>query len=325
MLLLSGFYLIAFLLYFGYLIYLFSTVKVKTQSLFEVKNQNTHSFLISKFYLKYDQICFYDRNGTLSYIPEVIKLVEYIDYCGNYNNLVTPLDIIKQLKDIDVEYNLRKLILQLKSLDHNHDMDVVIAYLSCNDFIFNFKVLNISEININRIYYKALRMLNYIIEYDYFCFLLSKENRKKYLNKFIIDLFNSNNKDISIEQIDSFSGSEFEFFCAFIFSQLNYSVEHTKTTYDFGADLIIKKQGISYAVQCKRYSDVVSNKAIQEVVSSMNVYNCSKSIVITNSTFSSSAMKLAKHNHVLLIDRKKLIEILLNIRRSPMINNSLLI
>ena len=47
-------------------------------------------------------------------------------------------------------------------------------------------------------------------------------------------------------------------------------------------------------------------KAIQEVVGSIKYYNCEKGMVVTTSTFTSSALELAKANNIELIDGEKL-------------------
>lgn len=321
MLLLFGFYLIIFFSYLVYICYI-TFEKDNTPSLL-AKNDNLPFALINKFYSKYERICFYDKDGSISYIPEVAKLAEYIDYCNGYENITTPLDMLKKLQDIDIEHNVKKITQHIEKFKYGSDINNLIVFFASNDFIFSFKVLNMSTTNVYRVYFETLKAIGYVIDYDYFCFLIDMESKKMYLNKFVAELMDPTDQAIKIEQVDKFSGYEFELFCAYIFIQMNYSIEHTKKTCDFGADLVIRKQGVSYAVQCKRYSDTVSNKAIQEVVSSMSIYKCSKSIVVTNSNFSSSAIKLAKHNHVILIDRIKLINIIYNLNNTPAINDSL--
>ncbi|MBC8414435.1 restriction endonuclease, partial [bacterium] len=52
--------------------------------------------------------------------------------------------------------------------------------------------------------------------------------------------------------------------------------------------------------------DSVSNKAIQEVVAAKKHYNCQKTLVIATSSFTNSAIVLAKSNDVELWDRETL-------------------
>lgn len=98
------------------------------------------------------------------------------------------------------------------------------------------------------------------------------------------------------------NGYEFEEFCYTLYSKLGYVVEHTQLSNDQGADLIIEKNAERIVVQAKHYSSPVGNKAVQEVVASKAFYNnATHAIVITNNTFTPSAIKLAEANGVTLI------------------------
>lgn len=114
--------------------------------------------------------------------------------------------------------------------------------------------------------------------------------------------------EITISDIDTMSGLDFEHFIGNLFSAMGYKVEITKASGDQGGDLIIEKFGERTIIQAKRYSGAVTNSAIQEVVAAKAHYNCIKSLVITNSYFTKSAMELANSNNVELWDREKLEE-----------------
>ncbi len=99
------------------------------------------------------------------------------------------------------------------------------------------------------------------------------------------------------------NGYEFEEFCYSLYNELGYYVEHTKLSNDQGADLIIEKDGVRTVVQAKHYAFPVGNKAVQEVVASKAFYDhATHAIVITNSTFTPSAIKLSEANAVELVD-----------------------
>ncbi|MFC4803452.1 restriction endonuclease [Filifactor villosus] len=72
--------------------------------------------------------------------------------------------------------------------------------------------------------------------------------------------------------------------------------KNEKKSHDYGADLIISKNGETIAVQAKRYRNKVGIKAIQEAVASMKVYSCNRAMVITNSYYTKSALELATGN-----------------------------
>ncbi len=132
------------------------------------------------------------------------------------------------------------------------------------------------------------------------------ENFKKHmeLERFAKKLEDSNS--ITMQDIDSMPGHEFENFLKTLFEKQGYKVELTKLSNDQGADLIVSKFGEKIVVQAKRYSAKVSNTAIQEAVAAIKHYGVDRGIVITNSRFTRSAIELAKSNNIELIDRDKL-------------------
>jgi restriction system protein len=113
-------------------------------------------------------------------------------------------------------------------------------------------------------------------------------------------------RQITLQEIDNMNGYEFEDYVRKLYIALGYKVKHTSLSGDQGADLILSKDGEETAVQVKRYSGSVSNKAVQEVVASKGFYNCNKALVVTNSFFTDPAIRLANANNVELIDRNGL-------------------
>lgn len=124
------------------------------------------------------------------------------------------------------------------------------------------------------------------------------------------DLLNNEyqNKKTSIVDIDLMSGIEFEEFLCNYFKNHGYECSMTKTSGDQGVDLIAKRDGTIVAIQAKCYSGTVGNHAIMEAVAGARFYNANQCMVITNSTFTKSAVELARANNVILWDRKTLIE-----------------
>lgn len=99
------------------------------------------------------------------------------------------------------------------------------------------------------------------------------------------------------------TGLEFEQFVEKMFIKMKYKTILTPKTNDQGIDLIAEKHNEKIGIQTKCYSGTVGNKAIQEVVAGKSYYNCNKVIVVTNSTYTIGAIKLAKVNDVVLWDR----------------------
>ena len=74
------------------------------------------------------------------------------------------------------------------------------------------------------------------------------------------------------------------------------------------ADVIAYKNNVKYVIQAKFYNSPVGNKAVQEVVASIGMYNANRGVVVTNNTFTASAIELAQANNVELVDREKIEE-----------------
>ena len=114
-------------------------------------------------------------------------------------------------------------------------------------------------------------------------------------------------KAMDKQEYDSMPGEQFEEFCADILRGNGYqNVELTPTTGDHGIDILARKDGVKYAIQCKRYSKPVGNKAIQEAYSGKTIYNADVAVVMTNTDFTSQAIHDATKLNVLLWGRDKI-------------------
>jgi len=118
----------------------------------------------------------------------------------------------------------------------------------------------------------------------------------------------NSNRSYSIDDVDLMTGSEFEEFIAKLFIKMGFSAYTTKASGDQGIDVIAENKGIKYGIQAKCYSSSVGNSAVQEAVAGKSFYGCDKVIVITNNTFTKSAVELATANGVVLWDRNILKE-----------------
>ena len=104
--------------------------------------------------------------------------------------------------------------------------------------------------------------------------------------------------------IDTMEGHEFEHFCADLLQRNGFTdVEVTKASGDFGIDILARKDGVSYAIQCKCYSDTVGNHAVQEALSGAQYYHRMVAAVMTNNYFTPAAIETAQKTNVLLWDR----------------------
>ena len=109
-----------------------------------------------------------------------------------------------------------------------------------------------------------------------------------------------------IQEIDRMTGLLFEQYLASLFRRLGYSVERTSYQGDYGADLVVSKDGVKTAIQAKRSKRKIGIKAVQEAVAAKGYYSCDKAMVVTNSFFTRQAATLAHRNGVSLWDRNRL-------------------
>lgn len=109
---------------------------------------------------------------------------------------------------------------------------------------------------------------------------------------------------------DAFSGTEFEYYCAEILKANGFvNVEVTKQSGDDGVDVLAVYENKTYAIQCKRSSSDISNKAVQQVYSGKAIYDRQVAAVITNRHFTKSAIAAAQKLDVMLWDRETLIDL----------------
>ncbi len=90
------------------------------------------------------------------------------------------------------------------------------------------------------------------------------------------------------------------------FFTIRLSGRFNSTNKGSGSRFNYSEELIKIVVQAKFYSSSVGNKAVQEVIASKSFYNADSCMVVTNNTFTSAALELAKVNNVKLIDGKEL-------------------
>lgn len=130
--------------------------------------------------------------------------------------------------------------------------------------------------------------------------------------------------DAILSSVDSMSenGIEFEHFTVELLLKNGFTnVKRTQSSGDYGIDVLAEKDSVTYAIQCKCYSNPVGNKAVQEAYSGKDFYRCMVAVVFTNNYFTKSAIETAKQNNVILWDRNKLIELIKPLQNSNHTNN----
>lgn len=104
--------------------------------------------------------------------------------------------------------------------------------------------------------------------------------------------------------IDEMDGLDFEYFCAELLEKRGFiDVEVTRASGDYGVDILAEKEGVTYAIQCKRYSAPVGVEAVQQVYAGRDYYDRMVGAVMTNQYFTAPAVEVAKKLKILLWDR----------------------
>ncbi len=120
----------------------------------------------------------------------------------------------------------------------------------------------------------------------------------------VFQLSRSFHKSFKSSSMDDMEGVDFEQFCASLLKNHGFTeIELTKASGDFGIDILAQKEGITFAIQCKRYQDSVGVKAIQEAYFGRDYYDCMVGAVMTNQYFTAPAVEAAKKLKILLWDR----------------------
>ena len=105
------------------------------------------------------------------------------------------------------------------------------------------------------------------------------------------------------QMFEDMEGAEFEQYCAELLEAKGFeNVETTPQSHDYGIDIIADKDGITYAIQCKCYSDTIGIKAIQEAYAGRDYYKSMVGVVMTNQSFTKSAIEFAGKLNILLWD-----------------------
>ena len=113
-----------------------------------------------------------------------------------------------------------------------------------------------------------------------------------------------------LSNLDNTLDREFEEFMIKLFEKLGYSTTVTNRSKEYGCDMMLQQSDYRIAVQTTRSQSELTFTSVQRVLDSSRKYNSQMSVVITNNKFLSSAKNLAKIKNVVLIDRKKLLELI---------------
>ncbi len=67
-------------------------------------------------------------------------------------------------------------------------------------------------------------------------------------------------------ELDAMDGLDFEYYCADLLAADGFvDVKVTRSSGDYGVDILAEKDGVTYAIQCKRYTGLVGVKACRKL------------------------------------------------------------
>lgn len=114
-------------------------------------------------------------------------------------------------------------------------------------------------------------------------------------------------------------GLEYERHCADILRNSGWKTSLTKGSGDQGVDILAIKNNITVAIQCKRLSKPVGNKAVQEAFAGMQFVKGNFSVVVTNSSYTPGAREIARETGTFLLNDNDLpqLESLIKQRCTP--------
>lgn len=137
-----------------------------------------------------------------------------------------------------------------------------------------------------------------------------ENNLKFFYNRFPLMLCLSHVEPWLAETADILTipsnGIDFEYWCAARIEEQGWSVRVSKASGDQGIDIEAMRDGMLVAVQCKRYTSPVGNKAVQEAYAGATHYRASKAIVIGTGGYTKAAIDLAANTGVILLDAENI-------------------
>ena len=142
----------------------------------------------------------------------------------------------------------------------------------------------------------------YKIRFRFFIWVLKNDYRMRCING--SNYFQQSNYPISRKIIMALSPREFEIYIADIFRNLDYEVTITPSTSDGGKDLILKKDGKTYYVECKQWDKDASigRPVLQKLIGAAISDGVTNVIFVATCKYSKNAVEAAKENKVVNVE-----------------------
>jgi low affinity Fe/Cu permease len=102
-------------------------------------------------------------------------------------------------------------------------------------------------------------------------------------------------------------GIEFEIELGRLYQQLGYDVETTPGTGDKGVDLILRKNGLTTVVQCKRHTAPVGPAIARDMYGAMVSFGADDAILACTSGFTPGVLEFVKGKRISLVSAKEIV------------------
>lgn len=259
------------------------------------------------------------NSGTIETIPLMRK------YAIDFSRLQNIINEIQKAQIIDKDHKILMSPSELEkfidiyeptlfdSVNGSFDKDIFMcigeifyekgieAVYSCLDADDVVNYLNIFE---------KLQIIKFDTSNDKFEILMDKDSFLETC-KYIPDSFSSSNN--VKQEYDSMTGTEFEQYCSSLLVKNGFgNVKTTPHTGNHGIDIFAEKNEITYAIQCKCYSEKVGNSSVHQAYSGKCFYKKDIGVVLTNQFFTEQAKKEASELGIKLWDKNKLDSLIKN-------------
>lgn len=122
--------------------------------------------------------------------------------------------------------------------------------------------------------------------------------------------------------LNEISWREFEMLVGEWFRKQGYAVTETGGVADGGVDIILKKNGETYLVQCKQWKAYkVGVNIVRELLGVMVTQGAAGGYLVTSGVFTEDARRFATESNITLIDGSKLSELIREARTVQQTNN----
>lgn len=132
----------------------------------------------------------------------------------------------------------------------------------------------------------------------------------------IVNIFRDRKEKISgITEVDKMNDEQFKQFVSDLFRKFDYDVSMPFDCEPNRVNMIITRKGSSAVVRTKFSKKYLGIKSIQDVIAGTMHYKMPSGICVTNCYFSNDAQKLARHARITMIDRDKLVSLMIKAKK----------